>query len=299
MNHTKVAIIGAGPAGISCAVQLKRGGIDFLLFEKNQTGGLLRNANYVENYLGFDNGVSGMELVKKFRKNLENFDISPILSEVKKVVFADKLFHIETTKGLFTSEALVVSCGTRPKKLDVPLDNSFNGEIFYEIADLDKKSFSDKTVAIIGAGDAAFDYAINLVNNYHVPKVVILNRNEKAKCIPLLEERALKFEQIRLLNNIQIENIEEINEKIVLYCMKTNNHYDKSIINTDCILAAIGRESCGDFLCDEILNDSAELQQEGLLYFIGDATNDIYRQTSIAVGEGIKAAMQISEKINY
>jgi thioredoxin reductase len=296
MNHTKVAIIGAGPAGISCAVQLKRYGIDFLMFEKNQVGGLLRNAYHIENYLGFENGLSGYDLVKKFKKNLEIYNIEPVHTIVQRIIYADNLFHIDTGNGIFTSEFLVAASGTRPKRFEAN-NSDFNSEIIYDIADLDRKGFADKSFAIIGAGDAAFDYALNLINNFHVPKVTIINKYKEAKCIKLLKEKVAKIEKINYLTNIIVEKMEETNEKIVLYCMKTDNHFDKSIINADCILAATGREPQTEYLCEELISDVFELKQQGLFYTIGDMINGKFRQVSIASGEGLKTAMQIYQKL--
>ena len=302
MKHDKVAIIGAGPAGIACAVQLKRYGQEFLLFEKNQTGGLLRNANLVENYIGLKKSISGQALVKNFRKNLKDLDIEPILTEVKKVSFSGncskKHFVIETATGSFTSEILVVASGTKPKKSEIIQTRRSpsaeflrqNKKIFYEIVDLNKSSCAGKKFAIIGAGDAAFDYAINLVNNYNVSDVSILNRSEQAKCLPLLEKRALETGKIKYFKNIHVESIAAADKKVILSGIKDKNNFN---LEADFIIFAVGREPCLDFLSEELLNDNLKLQKERLLYFIGDVANDNYRQTSIATGNGIKTAMKI------
>jgi len=291
MNHAKVAIIGAGPAGIACAVQLKRNGTEFFLFEKNQTGGLFRNANLVENYLGFESGISGQFLIEKFKKNLEDLNINPILTEIKKVSFLDNNFHLKTNTDLFTSEFLVIASGTNPKELTLNLSERQNPpEIFYEIADLPEKNYQGKIFIIIGAGDAAFDYALNLVNNYNALEIIILNRNNNAKCLPLLEKKAKKTGKIKHLKNIQVKNIEKTNKKMILSCITGNNSFN---IDADFIISATGREPCLNFLDDKLLKDSLTLQKEGLLNFIGDVTNENYRQTSIATGDGIKTAMKI------
>lgn len=282
MNHNRVAIIGAGPAGIACAVQLKRYEIEPVLFEKNKIGGLLRNANLVENYLGFETGLSGNDLVEKFKKNLENLNITPIFSEVKNVSFLEGNFQIRTNKDFFTSEILVVASGTTPKMSDFNISDSF--------ADLDKDSCNGKKFVIIGAGDAAFDYAINLVNNYNISEVIVLNRNDKAKCLPLLEKRAEETGKIKHIRNICVESLENTQEKSVLTCINENKYTE---IQTDFVISAVGRVPCTDFIDYELLKNSLNLQNNGLLYFIGDVTNNNYRQTAIATGDGIKTAMQI------
>lgn len=286
MNKPKIAIIGAGPSGIACAIQLKRCGIESFLFEKNKVGGLLRNANLVENYLGFESGISGQDLVEKFKKNLENLEIEPIFTEIKKVSFSEGNFHIFADNTLYTSEILVVASGTQPKMLD-----NLQDKVFHEIADLPKKNYSGKKFAVIGAGDAAFDYALNLVNNYDALEVLILNRRNKAKCLPLLEKRAKETGKVKHLKNIRVTNI----EKTVLSYISEENSFN---IDADYIISAIGREPCLGFLDDKLLKDSTLLQKKELLYFIGDVKNENYRQTSIACGDGIKTAMKI-HNTNY
>ncbi len=298
----KVAIIGAGPAGIACAVQLKRYGISPLLFEKSHVGGLLRNANLVENYLGFENGISGQILVENFSKHLEKLDIKPVFEEVTEVSF-EKFFTIKTAKNTYQPEILVVASGTKPKKLQFchceeaallptkqsksEINNNFwiasgksprnddqtLNKIFYEIADLPEDNYSGKKFAVIGSGDAAFDYAINLVNNYHASEVIILNRNNRVKCLPLLEERAILTGKIKHIKNIVPD--------------------EKMLNDFDYIIVAIGREADKDFLDESLLKISPKLEQEGSLYFIGDVINGDYRQISISAGDGIKAAMKI------
>jgi len=105
-----------------------------------------------------------------------------------------------------------------------------------------------------------------------------------------LEKRAEKTGKIKHLKNIQVKNIEKTNKKMILSCITGNNSFN---IDADFIISATGREPCLNFLDDKLLKDSLTLQKEGLLNFIGDVTNENYRQTSIATGDGIKTAMKI------
>jgi len=291
MNEAKVAIIGAGPAGIACAVQLKRYGIDAIVFEKNQIGGLLRNANLVENYIGFGGGILGCDLVAKFKENLDINGISVISANAEKISHIDNYFYIETDKVIFKSEILVVASGTSPKTTDVhshiPL-----GKVFYEIAELNKNRAEvlDKKFVVVGSGDAAFDYAINLVENYAAEKVVVLNRSNKTKCLWSLESKASSSEKIKFFNNVQINSIKNVDKGLILSCFNGTDNLD---FYPDYLLFAIGRIPCNAFLDKEIINSSNDLEKEGLLYFIGDVSNGIYRQSSIAIGDGVRAAMKI------
>jgi thioredoxin reductase (NADPH) len=282
-----VTIIGAGPAGIAAAIQLKRYGITPLLLEKNMLGGLLRNANLVENYPGFPVGISGLHLTSLFGEQLKNLSIQPIKAGVTRVKFEDGLFLVETGTSVYYSQIIVVASGTKPVQLtgfDIPA--SLQGKIYYQVVPLLQES--GVVIAIVGAGDAAFDYALNLAKTN---QVIILNRGFAHKCLPLLWERAELDPKIRYIDNACIESIYSNQEGGMMVQYKVIE--GTSSFQVDYLVGAIGRVPNTDFLSDQVTEQREELQSAGLLYFIGDVKNDIYRQASIAVGDGVRSAMQI------
>ena len=154
----RVAVIGCGPAGIAAAVQLVREGHPPLVFEGKRPGGLLRNANLVENYPGCPGGISGPELVERMLAQLEEHSVEVRREEVLELVCDEKSFSLRTGSGVYAALRVVLAPGTRPRVLTVPDD--CRGRVFSEVAEMG--DVSGKRVAIIGAGDAAFDYALNL-----------------------------------------------------------------------------------------------------------------------------------------
>ena len=114
-RETDVGIVGCGPAGIGAAIQLTRSGVDCLVFEKARVGGLLLNANLVENYPGFPQGIPGGELAHLMEKHLAVHSVSVIPLEVSSLNTGEGGFTLDTAQGAFRSRIAIVATGTRPK----------------------------------------------------------------------------------------------------------------------------------------------------------------------------------------
>ena len=149
-----------------------------------------------------------------------------------------------------------------------------NGNIFTDIYDLGETS--NKIVIIIGAGDCAFDYAMNLAAEN---QVIILNRGSKIKAIQILQDRVFAHENITYFDHTDIESVKFDDPRLKIICN------DKTFI-ADYLLIAVGRKPNLDFIGRQTLENSN-------LFQIGDVKNGLFRQTSIAIGDGISTAMKI------
>ena len=285
-----VLIIGAGAAGISAAIQLKRCGINPVIMDGGQVGGLLWNANLVENYPGFPGGIPGPKLVKLFLKHLE---ITGIIVRPEKALSVNRdgdYFTIETPAEELQCRILVVATGTKPKKANLQISREIPpGLILSEIVSI--LNIKGRKIAIIGAGDAAFDYALNLSRRNDV---IILNRGNNIKCLPILWARAQDSVSIKYRFSTKIDRVNYDKGRLVLECSEAKGNFS---LEADYLITAVGREANLDFLSSGLNAEKDRLANEGLLYFIGDVTNGIYRQTAICAGQGVLAAMKISNKL--
>lgn len=282
-----VIIIGAGPAGLSTALQLKRYGITPLLLEAGEMGGLLRNANLVENYPGFPRGITGSDLVELFIEQAKNASISVTKGKVVNLAHDGMLFQVSTENERYASRIVVLASGTKPKTFsDMQVPSALEKKVHYEVYPL--LHLVGRHLTIVGAGDAAFDYALSLGKNN---QITILNRGEKIKCLPLLWERAALSPNITYLEKTRLVEISESPDNgIRLNCISPEGALQ---LSTDYLIGAIGREAQIDFIPDHSQESYQILENQGMLYQIGDVCNGIYRQTSIAVGQGILTAMKI------
>jgi thioredoxin reductase (NADPH) len=288
----EVIIVGAGPAGLAVALQLKRYGIDVLVLEKSLIGGLLNNANLVENYLGFPGGIPGEQLISLFSQQVKELGVEIKPEKVLSVHYENGQFQFITPRSIFTSNIAIIATGTKPKLIsDLEIPERLHERVLYEILPI--KQVGGKRIGIIGGGDLAFDYALNLARKN---RVTILNRGAKWKCLPLLWERANNSSHIRYLDGIKVTRIVESPHKRLLLDYTVGDKHGE--LECDYLLIAIGREPQLDFFSNLDLDIFRELETLGKLYFIGDVKNGIYRQAAIAAGEGIMTAMKINSLLN-
>jgi len=288
----EVAIIGAGPAGIAAAIYLKRAGFDPLLLERKKVGGLLVNANLVENYPGFPDGIGGGDLVSLFSAQLGRWRIHVTKADVRRVSRVRGLFRISSEGRGYVSRFLILATGTAPSRITLRgLDEISKERVLYEMADaLD--GVKRKEFLIIGGGDAAFDYALNVARNGGSSDLII--RGSGPTCIPLLLRRANKRISIRMSLRTVPVSVVETRRHIELTCRRGGQ---EEIHNGDYMLIACGREAnlrlLSPKLRSEVVSGVADSELSRML-LAGDVKRGLHRQVGIAVGDGIAAAMQIA-----
>ncbi len=290
-NYYSVIIIGCGPAGIACAIQLKRSNIDFKIICK-KFGGIANNANNIENLLGFPNGVSGQTFVSLLKQHFENLSIQFTKDNIQNISKenGDEMFHIKCENGEYYSKFLIIASGTIPKKLNLLGETELleKNLLNYDIFNFSYQN-TIKSIAIVGSGDAAYDYALNLAK--FPVKIDILQRSEETKCLPLLQKRAQDNSNINIIKKIKLKSLIEDNNKIKLKAIRESKEETRYY---DLIFVTVGRSPNITFLSDELYKIYRNSINLSHLYFIGDVKNKHYRQISISMGDGVKSAMKIT-----
>ncbi|HUT80307.1 MAG TPA: NAD(P)/FAD-dependent oxidoreductase [Candidatus Bathyarchaeia archaeon] len=287
-KECQVAIIGAGPAGSAAAIQLIRAGIEVIIFEEKKIGGLAINANLIENYLGFPQGIEGEKFVKLLEEQLDANVIEIFFEKILNIKFESEKFIISSEKTQCISNYLIIATGTKPIVYNIEGSELLlaNNLLFYEPKDIPKNKLAKQKIAIIGGGDAAFDYALNLVQKDN--QIVIIHRNDNFKCLQLLYHRVINVKEINLNSSSIIEKFELQKDNKIKIIFE-----DKPSLVVDLVMVAIGRKPNNEL----IINLSKDMLENGRLYQIGDLVNKHYRQILIAASDGLECAMDIIREI--
>ena len=286
-QHERVVIVGGGPAGLSAAVQLRREGLDPLLLEAGRPGGLLRNADRVENYLGFPDGIPGSELADLFLAQARRWGVRILAAEAAAVVYHGGVFEIAALPLSLTADYLVVASGTEAKLWTGPsflgIDPALIPAEVISIGDT-----RDLRIAIVGGGDAAFDYALNLAR---ANNVILIHRGVRPAGLALLAARAAQNPGIQIWPEAEIQVLERTPEGC--FRLRIRRSEKETQLEVDHVLAAVGRRPRLGFL--EIPSAlQSELDEAGRFFLAGDAAGGRERQTAIAAGDGLRAAMRIT-----
>ncbi len=298
MNSTEheLIIIGGGPAGLSAGIYSARDRLNTLLIEKGAFGGQIVNAEVVENFPGFPDGISGYELIELMHKQAEKFGLKTLLAEVTGLEIQGERKVVKTTEGNFTTKAVIIAGGSERQKLDVPGEKEFAGRGVSYCATCDGAFFQDVPVAVIGGGNSAIMEALHLTK--FASKVIIIHRRDQLRATPILQERASAEPKIEYIWNATIDEIqgEDLVKRLKLNNVKTGA---KSTLDVGGVFVSVGLIPNTGYLkgilkLDNfghiITNNKLETDIPGI-YAAGDIRFDSGRQTITAAGDGATTAI--------
>ncbi len=294
-----VIIIGGGPAGLSAGIYTSRERISTLLLEKGMCGGLLANADLIENYPGFPNGIKGMDLVNKFKEQAKRFGTEIVeLKEVKGVQPIDGKIRVLTNKEEYTSCALIAASGTIPRKLGIPGEKQYTGKGVSYCATCDGPLFKNKDIVVVGGGDAAAEEALFLTK--FARKVILIHRRYELRAAKILQENLRRNKKIELLLNHKLISI--TGDKTVNSVNAFDNQAKKQTkLEVSGAFIYIGFLPNSKFLEGIVeLDDSGyikvdEKMQTSIpgIFAAGDIRSKNVRQVTTACAEGAIAAMSV------
>jgi thioredoxin reductase (NADPH) len=300
----QVVIVGGGPAGLTAGLYCARARFNTLLVERGIIGGQITNAERVENYPGFPQGISGIDLGRLIHEQATNYGLETLRAEVTKVVPRRRHNLISTSEGDFVAEAVVIASGSQYRRLGVPGEDKFVGRGVSYCATCDGPLFRDKKVAVIGGGDTAITDALYLTK--FASSVKVVHRRSQLRASKILQERAMAEPKLEFLWDSVPAEIEgdEVVEKVML---KSTKNAKISVVELAGIFVAIGSEPNsaewrGLLPLDEqgyiITNELMETNIPGILA-AGDIRHSSARQVITAAGDGATAAMSATRFLSF
>ncbi|MBW2054805.1 MAG: thioredoxin-disulfide reductase [Deltaproteobacteria bacterium] len=298
----ELVIIGGGPAGLTAGLYAARGGLNVILIEKIVPGGQIIITDWIENYPGFPEGLSGPDLVQKMTEQVKRFDLSIESNEVVSVDFSEPVKKITLNDRTLTTHAIIIATGASPKKLGVPGEETFYGKGISSCATCDGPFFKEGIVAAVGGGDTAVQESLFLTK--FAKKVYLIHRRDKLRAAAILQKRALANEKIEMIWDSVLTDISGLThvENITVKNVKTG---DKTQFSVDGCFIWVGTIPNAQFLGDSVKLDEygfiiADLNMETSVpgvFAAGDVRNTPLRQVVTAVGDGAIAAISAENYI--
>lgn len=304
-EHTLV-VVGAGPAALSAAIYTTREDIDTVLIEKGVVGGLAAITDKIDNYPGFAEGVSGMDLADSLWKQAERFGTKIEFGEVISIDVEGDKKRVITTGQDYLADSVLLATGTDWKKLGIPSEKEYYGKGVHYCATCDGPLYKEKKLVVVGGGNSAVQESIFLTK--FASHIDLLVRGDKLRASEVLQHDIKKYlDKITIHYNTTVEEIIGVNNRVskVKTSEKANN---KSVeYDADGVFIFIGLEPTTGFLetsgvkIDEngfvIANDKLETNIPGI-YAAGDVRSGSTMQIASATGEGATAALMIREYLH-
>jgi thioredoxin reductase (NADPH) len=295
-NEYELIIIGGGPAGLTAGIYASRARLSTLLIERGIVGGMITNAELVENYPGFPQGISGIELGQLIYQQAIKYGLETIAAEAKGFELDKAIKTIHTDQGTYLARAVIIAGGSELRKLGVPGEERLMGRGVSYCATCDGALFRDKKVAVVGGGNAAITEALHLAR--FASQVAVIHRRNQLRASKIIEEKAFAESKMDFIWDTMVEEIngDKVVEELKLRHVKTG---ESSSLKVNGVFIYVGIKPNTDYLKDILRLDEAghipvnELRETELagVFAAGDVCHNSARQAITAAGDGAIAAI--------
>lgn len=306
MNDIKnfdIAILGAGPAGLTAGLYAGRGGLTAAIIEKMMPGGLVANTEKIDNYPGFPEGISGYELAQRMEQQVKKFGAEIISAQAESVVSENKYQLTKLSDGsTIKSRALIIATGAFPKTLGVPGEKELLGKGVSYCAVCDGAFFKNQSVAVLGGGDSAVQEAIYLAGL--ASRVTVIHRRNVLRAADSIQKIAFANKKIDFSWSKDILTIEGSGQVSGVRVMDKQT-LKEEVIPASGVFIYVGYKPSSDLVkgivrTDEqgyiITDDNMATSVPGI-FACGDIRKKLVRQISGAVGDAATAAIAAQQYI--
>ena len=302
-RHSRVIILGSGPAGYSAAVYAARANLKPLLITGMQAGGQLTTTTEVDNWPGDVHGLTGPVLMERMKEHAERFETEIVFDHINKVDFSKKPYSLTGDSGVYTCDALIIATGASARYLGLPSEEAFMGKCVSACATCDGFFYRNKPVAVVGGGNTAVEEALYLANI--ASTVTLVHRRETFRAEKILIDKLharVAEGKIILKLNATLDEVLGDNMGVTGARLKNNDgSFDE--LKVDGVFIAIGHTP-NTSLFEGVLEakDGYLVVQGGRegnatatniegIFAAGDVADHVYRQAITSAGAGCMAAL--------
>ena len=299
-RHTRVLIIGSGPAGYTAAVYSARAMLNPILVQGLQPGGQLTITTEVENWPG-DTHVQGPDLMVRMQAHAEAMGAEVISDYISSLDLSKRPFVAQADSGTtFTADAVILATGAQAKWLGLPSEEKFKGFGVSACATCDGFFYRGREIAVIGGGNTAVEEALFLTN--FASKVTLIHRRDTLRAEKIMQDRLFKHPKIELLWNSEVTEVVGTESPLGVTGVRTRNLLtgEEKIVPCEGFFVAIGHAPASELVKDQLpLHSGGYVQVEAGstrtaiagVFAAGDLTDHIYRQAVTSAGMGCMAAL--------
>lgn len=290
-----VAIIGAGPAGMTAAVYTSRANLSTVMIERGIPGGQMANTEDVENYPGYDH-ILGPDLSNKMFDHSKKFGAEYAYGDVKEIIDGKEFKTIVTGKVNYKVRAVIITTGAKYKALGVPGEKELSGRGVSYCAVCDGAFFKNKELVVVGGGDSAIEEAVYLTR--FASKVTVIHRRDQLRAQKIAQDRAFANDKVEFIWNHVVKEINAENGKVGSVTIINKEDGSERDFKTDGAFIYIGMLPINEpFLNLGITNDDGYVEtNEDMetkipgIFAAGDIREKMLRQIVTATGDGSVAA---------
>ncbi len=308
MKHSKVLIIGSGPAGYTAAIYTARAMLKPTLVQGMQPGGQLTITTDVENYPGFGDVIQGPWLMQQMEQQAKSVGTDIITDMIKSVDFSKRPFTAIGESGeTYTADSIIISTGAQARWLGLDSEKKFSGFGVSACATCDGFFFKDKEVIVVGGGNSAVEEALYLTGM--ASKVYLVHRRDKLRAEKILQDRLFANDKIECIWNSQLADITGDDKPLNVTGVKLQSTVDGTIteMKIDGVFIAIGHDPATSIFKGQVEMDSenyiitkpdSTLTSVDGVYAAGDVKDKTYRQAVTAAGMGCMAALEAEKYLS-
>ncbi|MDO5101365.1 MAG: thioredoxin-disulfide reductase [Lautropia sp.] len=303
-RHTRLLILGSGPAGYTAAIYAARANLEPVLVTGLIQGGQLTTTTDVDNWPADVDGVQGPELMERFRRHAERFNTTIIHDHINAVDLSQRPFKLTGDSGTYTCDALIIATGASAKYLGLPSESAFAGRGVSACATCDGFFYRNQEVAVIGGGNTAVEEALYLSNI--ASKVYVVHRRDRFRAEPILIDKLMeKVEagKVEILWHHELAEVLGDQSGVTGMKLRCNKDDSQKEVKLMGVFIAIGHSPNTSLFEGQLDMDNGYLKTQGGMkgnatetsvpgvFAAGDVQDHVYRQAITSAGTGCMAAL--------